>query len=87
MTGLTYNEKAKDLVCEKVDFDLFKCSIPKEHFEGKNGIYFLKHKNPSNTISISYEIPPIKVTFDSSSKGCYNSLSLLYSLFAVLIMI
>ena len=87
INGLTYNENEKDLQCETIKYNLKKCYVTKEHFKGKkDGLYFLKHKNYLGKKSISYEIPPIKVIL-SSSKGNIISLSLFYSLIALLIMI
>ena len=73
ITGITFNEKEKDLVCEDLGSDekgkkyIKKCVVPKSHFNGqKSGEYFIKYQNHLNTKSIAYEVPPIKVILTGS---------------------
>ena len=88
MNGLTYNDKEKDLICENIGDDMKKCEVTKEHFKGKeNGLYFLKYNNYLGNKTISYQIPPLKVILNSSSKGNIISLSLFSSLILLLFMI
>jgi len=89
LNGFTYNENEKDLTCQNVQKSLKKCEITKEHFKGqKSGTYFLKHSNHLNKKSISYELPPIKVTVAGSvpSRGNMIELSIFYYLLLFLIM-
>ena len=88
LNGLTYNDKEKDLICENIGDDMKKCEVTKDHFKGKeNGLYFLKYNNYLGNKTISYQIPPLKVILNSSSKGNIISLSLFSSLILLLFMI
>ena len=62
LTGITFNENEKDLVCQNVGREMKRCIVPKSHFKGKkSGYYFTKHQNHLNKKSSSYEALPIKV--------------------------
>ena len=88
LNGLIYNDKEKDLICENIGDDMKKCEVTKDHFKGKeNGLYFLKYNNYLGNKTISYQIPPLKVILNSSSKGNIISLSLFSSLILLLFMI
>ena len=83
LTGITFNENEKDLVCQDVGREIKRCTVPKTHFQGKkSGYYFTKHQNHLNKKSSSYEALPIKVilTSDSESKGNIISFSYFISL-------
>ena len=76
LTGITFNENEKDLVCENLGSFMKRCTVPKSHFTGKKtGYYFTKHQNHLNKKSSSYEALPIKVIFPSDSKSKGNIIS------------
>ena len=64
--GLTYNKNSPDLKCERSG-KIQKCIVPKSHFEGKSGYYFIMHENHLNGKSFSYEGQPIKVILNGSN--------------------
>ena len=89
INGLSLNEDKEDLSCEKIPDKVVRCTVPKNHFEGKKtGYYFIKHTNHKNTKSTSFEISPLKIILSDPkpSKGSIQSISLLYySLLLILI--
>ena len=90
LTGITFNENARDLNCQTIGKHVKRCTVPKSHFEGlKSGYYFPKHNNHLGTKSTSYENPPVKVILDDSTKniGNMNSFTLYHWLLLILIMV
>ena len=88
---LTFNENKPDLSCTKRENKLLRCTVPNNHFEGKqSGNYFIKHTNFKNTKSTNYESNPIKVIVSEikpkPAKGRFQKFSLVYSLLLILIL-
>ena len=86
---LTFNENKPDLSCAKRDNGLLRCTVPRNHFEGKqSGYYFIKHTNFKNTKSTNYESTPVKVIVSGvepkPGKGSIHKISLVYSLLLIL---
>lgn len=86
---LTFNENKPDLSCAKRDNRLLRCTVPSNHFEGKqSGYYFIKHTNFKNTKSTNYESTPVKVIVSGvepkPGKGSIHKISLVYSLLLIL---
>ena len=44
-----------------------QCIVPKNHFK-ESGYYYTYHKNGFGDLSISYEIPKIKITLNNEEK-------------------
>ena len=87
LDGLTFNEAENDLNCQNIGRKAKKCEVTKEHFKGKkSGLYFLKHKNHLGKKSTNYEIPPINVILEESSKANRITSFAYYSLLLLLIM-
>ena len=90
LNGLTFNEEASDLECEKIGRRIKRCKVPKSHFTGKtSGYYFTQHTNHLGKKSISYEAAPVQVigVEAESSNGYIISLSLIYIILLGIIMI
>ena len=86
---LTFNENKPDLSCAKRENRLLRCTVPINHFEGKqSGYYFIKHTNFKNTKSTNYESTPVKVIVSGvepkPGKGSIHKISLVYSLLLIL---
>lgn len=47
--NLRLNLEWEDTICENGE-DVLNCIVQKSHFKGKNGTYFLNHKNSSNML-------------------------------------
>ena len=81
--GLTFNNDKEDLSCEIKQSGILRCTVPKNHFEGKKGgYYFTNYTNHLGGKSTYYAIRPIKVVL----KGTIYSISIYYSLLLILIM-
>jgi len=66
LKGVRLDKNSEDLVCVNDDKNVKKCTVPKSHFkETKNGFYYTYHKNPLNELSIFYDVPPVKIQFES----------------------
>ena len=61
LTGITFNENEKDLDCQDVGREIKRCIVPKSHFKGKNGTYFLNTKNSFGKYVKIYELFPYQV--------------------------
>ena len=85
LKGITFNKDKGDLSCEIINGGLYRCNVPKTHFD-KNGYYITKHTNHLNTKSTFYESRPIKVVLSVVSSANYYSISLYYLLLLILIM-
>ena len=83
LKGITFNSDKEDLNCQKIPNGLLRCTVPKNHFEGKkSGYYFTRHTNHLDGKSTNYEGSPVKVIL----KNNYYSISLYYLLLLILIM-
>lgn len=83
--GLTFNKNATDLEC--IDSGkIKKCKVPKSHFEGKSGYYFIMHSNHLNGKSFSYEVRPIKVILEGTNNE-NNTFIIIISIIIVIIIL
>ena len=57
LNNLRFNLDGEDIICGDND----KCTVPKSHFKGKNGTYFLNTKNSFGKYVKIYELFPYQV--------------------------
>lgn len=95
--GITFNETAGELTCEKLTNKLNRCTVPKSHFT-ESGYYYTKHTNHLNSKSTNYEVAPVQVILEGSdetdpddsgdnSMTYIYSIPIYYSLLLILIMV
>lgn len=84
--GLTFNKNSTDLECTDSG-KIKKCKVPKSHFQGKSGYYFIMHSNHLNGKSFSYEVPPIKVILEGTNNENNTFIIIIISIIIVIIIL
>ena len=64
LKNLRFNLDGEDIICGDND----KCTVPKSHFKGKNGTYFLNTKNSFGKYVKIYELFPYQVIIPEDNK-------------------
>ena len=64
LNNLRFNLDGEDIICG----DNYKCTVPKSHFKGKNGTYFLNTKNSFGKYVKIYELFPYQVIIPEDNK-------------------
>lgn len=63
LNNIRLNENGGNLACTDIRDDIKKCSVPRSHFDGKSGIFFIRHKNSLNKYVVDYPLGRINVNF------------------------
>jgi hypothetical protein len=64
LNNLRFNLDGEDIICGDND----RCTVPKSHFKGKNGTYFLNTKNSFGKYVKIYELFPYQVIIPEDNK-------------------
>lgn len=64
LNNLRFNLDGEDIICGDKD----RCTVPKSHFKGKNGTYFLNTKNSFGKYVKIYELFPYQVIIPEDNK-------------------